>query len=171
MEFFGTRLLSASGTRGDEAPSGAGVIVEAIIKYKASDGSMWGGEEGALEREKLIETIDAIMAPMGPTPDLDRNYVSDGAEYVQHEPEAVIGCKVEIVRLCAERFPDQPIFKYQPPSAIHPFSFAGRFLDDVGGPLNGAWNRFMCTDERGREWQQPYLANNTPKKPIEVKRA
>lgn len=127
-----------------------------IAKWQASDGSEWVLPEDAAKREDLLAAIADAMAPLGA-----ERRIRDG-QYVQHDPETVLGCRVAILRLAAKQFPGESIFRHEPPEEVHPFSIAGRILDDCGGPLNRAWGRFMRIDDQGREWEQPYFTTNPP---------
>lgn len=137
-------------------------MITPITKYRTTDGTEFPTEQGAERHEALCQAIAEVMRPLGASRELRAD------DYVQHDPAAVIKARVGILALAAERA-DYPIFRHQPPEEVHPNSAAGRILDDVGGPLRDAWFRFRCTDEFGREWQQPYFAINTPAKPNRMK--
>jgi hypothetical protein len=59
------------------------------------------------------------------------------------------------------QYPSEAIFAHDA-MEIHPFSYAGRFLDDAGGPLRRVWSRFMCHHD-GWMYEQPYFALNPDK--------
>ena len=44
----------------------------------------------------------------------------------------------------------------------------GHHPRDASPPWDRAYGRAVCVDDMGREWQQPYYANNTPANPVEV---
>lgn len=126
--------------------------VEAITKYRAGDGSEWDTADDAEKRDRLNSEVASIEAMLGAginSPDRRR----------QHNASVLSGAKQMTVLLCRREFPDQSVFQHEP-SEIHPMSFAGRFLDDNGGPLRRVWWRFQCIDEEGREYEQPYYAIN-----------
>lgn len=125
-----------------------------IIKYRADDGSEWKTIAEAVTRDVLCGEIGAVMEPLGDRVRIDSN------QYVQHDPATVIKCRVGILALAAREFPSFDIFSHKPPEEVHPRSIASRILDDLGGPLCRAWNRFSCIDEQGREYEQPYYAIN-----------
>ncbi len=136
--------------------------MQTITKYKANDGCEFKNEHDALKRDQLVAEIDAVMAPINPAPKC-RDH-----QYAQHDPKVVIACRVAILKLCAREFPSFEIFRHQPPEEVHPRSIAGRILDDNRGPLSSAWYRFMLIDDKGREWEQPYYAANTPADAVKI---
>lgn len=139
--------------------------MEAITKYKAIDGSEWRTEKEAMSREALFAEIESVMAPLAGSLAI-AGFDSD--QFYQHEAKTVIACRVAILALAAREFPTFDVFRHKPPEEVRPLSIAGRILDDCGGPLNRAWARFARIDDLGREWQQPYFANNTPANPVQV---
>ena len=63
-----------------------------------------------------------------------------------------------MIELCRELYPTEPVFQNDP-MAIHPMSFAGRFLDDNPSPVGRIWHRFACSAD-GFMYEQPYYALN-----------
>lgn len=126
-----------------------------IIKYQATDGSEWNSPDDARSRDALCEKVNVAMKPLGRTP----RAVEDGKGWLQHDLETVLKVKDAIIEICREQGMAKsfPVFS-NPGRKIHPMSVVGRILDDHGGPLNEAWNRFCRIDEQGREHQQPYYA-------------
>ncbi len=112
-----------------------------ITKYQANDGSVWSTELDAVRRDSDILLVAAIIKPLKPQPSSS----FDG--YIQQDRETVLKVKGELMKI-------------KDPSEVHPMSYAGRAIDDIGGPLSLAWYRIMCTDEKYREWEQPYYAMN-----------
>ena len=131
-------------------------MAQQITKWVANDGSEWRALADAEARDKLVDAIADVMAPLGRDRQLRDN------QFIQHDPHSVLRCRVGILKLAAKEFPSFAIFRHEPLEVVHPMSAAGRILDDCGGPLCQAWNRFMRIDELGREWQQPYFAANPP---------
>lgn len=129
--------------------------MQSVIKFKADDGSEWSTEVAALKRDRLCARINQAMRPLGPANPLMRA----GKGWVQHDLETVNRCKDAIVEICLEEGLGKsfPVFNNKGRN-IHPLSVAGRILDDYGGPLNEAWNRFCRIDPKGREHQQCYFA-------------
>lgn len=101
----------------------------------------------------LEARVQAAMAPLGLTPYLQSH------QYVQHDVEACLQAKRNILAMVRERWSAEtyPVL-LNPDDAIHPMSILGRILCDSGGPLNDAWSRFTAMDfTNGREFEQPYF--------------
>ncbi len=123
-----------------------------ITKYQANDGSVWSTELDAVRRDSDILLVAAIIKPLKPQPSSS----FDG--YIQQDRETVLKVKGELMKIASQRCTWNGWSK--DPSEVHPMSYAGRAIDDIGGPLSLAWYRIMCTDEKYREWEQPYYAMN-----------
>lgn len=130
--------------------------MKSITKFQSDDGSEWTTPEQALARDRLCREVNEAMALLPPRP-VDRT-LDRGERFLQHNRDVVLRAKQAIVDL-AWRETGHEVFKH-PAADIHPFSVAGRVLDDSGSPLNRAWWRFMCIDDQWREWEQPYFARN-----------
>jgi hypothetical protein len=126
-----------------------------ITKYKSTDGSEWDTEAVCVERDELCAQVNEAMAPLGDVPE----GVNAGKGWLQHDPETVLQAKDAILEICREDkyLSSLPAFS-GPGRACHPLSIIGRILDDCGGPLGTAWNRFCRIDSQGREHQQCYYA-------------
>jgi hypothetical protein len=127
-----------------------------ILQYQTKDGRVFNTAEAARDHETLVARIEAIMAPLGDThPD-----VKDGKGWVQHDLETVNRAKDQIIHIGKEKGLFRAFDHIQRALGreLHPFSLAGRILDDHGGPLAHAWARFGRIDEQGREHQQPFYA-------------
>ncbi len=127
----------------------------AFTKYRASDGSEWNTLVEADKRESLCCAVADIMAPLGPAIDLSDDH------YLQHNVATVLAARVGILKLCGRLYPNLQAFHHESLLDIHPMSYVGRLLSEIGGPLyDAAWSRFMRIDSMGREFQQPYYALN-----------
>ena len=137
--------------------------------YIAKDNSKHENEAKAISHEKFIDEIAEAMKPLGERYDDGRCEYANGKGYVQHHPDDVLKAKTGIIKIAKRVVPDD-IWKH-PAKNIHPHSFAGRLLSDSNDFLYSAWRRFMCIDEKGREWGQPYYSLN-PERAIqtEIKR-
>lgn len=129
--------------------------MKTVTKFQTDDGCEFNTIADAMNHEDKCREIAAIMAPLGTVKIKDSNC------YYQHDPATVIRCRVAILKMAA-RYIDDPVFRHEPPEEVHPFSIAGRILDDVGGPLRDPWFRFMRIDDLGREWEQPYFVSRPP---------
>lgn len=134
--------------------------MKAVQRYKAEDGTEFATADEAIRRDQLLADIAFALLPIGEQP--ERGF-SNGEGYIQHEAEAVLRVKSELVRLARRELRgDFPILRV-PPAEIHNHSFMGRLLDECSRPLYRAWWRLMCIDEQHREWGQPYFALNPDK--------
>jgi hypothetical protein len=128
--------------------------VKQIIVYESTDGSRWDHKYQAMQRDTLNTRVEAIERALPKIP-------SEGKR-VAVNIELVRAAKREVVQLCREQFPDERIFKHEPSEDIHPLSYAGRFLDYVGGPLDRVW-RWFAFERDGWLYSQPFYAMNPDK--------
>jgi len=129
-------------------------MTRALTIYVADDGSRWDSAEDAVKRDILDRKVREIEASFPKPPD-------DSNERIKVGPDTA-EAKRAVVELCRALYPNEAVFKH-PPEEIHPFSYAGRFLSEVGGPLNRVWWRFSCIGEDGYMYQQPFYASNPHK--------
>jgi hypothetical protein len=80
--------------------------------------------------------------------------------YIQHTPEIVEEVQAAFIELCVQEgvLPEKFL-----QGKVHRQSIIGRYLDDSNSIFYKHWYRFMCIDEKYREWQQPYFAINIEK--------
>lgn len=129
-------------------------MAKPITRWQTIDGSVFNTEAEANAHDALRVEIAAILAPLGPLPD-DTDFANGGG-YLPHDPADVARAKAALCAIAARTI---PWFREHEAKDIHPMSFAGRLLDDCGPSLlRSAWDRLACTDDRGREWGQPYYA-------------
>lgn len=121
--------------------------------FESTDGSRWPTEAKAMERDTLDAKVREWEALIPEPPKHSYERVDAGDHFM--------AVKEAVVALCRELYPTVEVFKHDAKD-IHPMSFAGRFLDDTGGPLNRIWHRFMC-QHGGFIYEQPYFALNTHK--------
>lgn len=140
--------------------------MKAITKYQAIDGSEWNSPEKAEARDRLVDSVNKIMAMLKPTPE-KLNW--DG--YVQQNAATIAGVKERLYSLANV----EGVLKWWIDSQkqghgktdydlihlCHPSWFC-RMLDGDHGPLDRAYHRLCCIDVSGREWNQPFCANNPP---------
>jgi len=125
-----------------------------VQKFRASDGSEWDDPIKAAKRETLDLAVRDIEGTLNPPPRPGTRHEVDAAAWTK--------AKTAVVELCRQEFPCESAFKANAAS-IHPFSFAGRMLSDVGGPLYRIWCRFMCVGGDHYEYDQPFFANHPEK--------
>lgn len=77
--------------------------------------------------------------------------------YIQHIPGVIDEVQQVFIELCVQEgiLPDKFL-----KGKVHRQGIIGRYLDDSGSGAYKYWNRFMCIDEKYREWEQPYYAIN-----------
>lgn len=84
---------------------------------------------------------------------------------MQHDSATLERARVSILKI-GQRFTTFPAWLQQTidsPECCHP-SWVGRLIDDAcPRPVKSAWFRFQCIDKQGREWGQPFYANNPDK--------
>jgi hypothetical protein len=117
----------------------------------ATDGSQWDTTNEALVRDALDAAVRLIESTIPETP-------NESGIRVAVDASAMRAAKRAVVELCRATYPGENVFRHDP-EAIHPRSYAGRFLDEVGGPLRRVWFRFLCYRD-GWIYEQPFFAIN-----------
>jgi hypothetical protein len=139
--------------------------MKAITKYQSIDGSEFDTEQKAEARDALCVRVNVAMLALGDTP----QDVQNGKGWLQHDLETVNLAKDAILDICrAEGFAKNFTAFKSAGRECHSLSIIGRILDDCGGPLNEAWNRFARIDTQGREHQQCYYAYTNGPSPEQV---
>ncbi len=131
-----------------------------ITKYEANDGSQWDAIDKAVERDTLLLVIAETDRLLKPRPE------GSFEGYVQQDKQNVMDYKRVLMRI-AKKYcyggSDSSIWDL-PVEQLHPSSIAGRFIDDSDcNPLQGAWYRLRCTDDKYREFNQPFYVLNPDK--------
>ncbi len=124
-----------------------------ITKYVSTDGVEWSDAASATIRDELNAEVMAIEATLGRPPECGKRTCIDAAAWVK--------AKLAVVEICRRLWPGEKVFQHAA-ADIHPMSYAGRFLDDVGGPVRRVWHRFMCANG-DFEYDQPFFAMNPDK--------
>ncbi len=83
----------------------------------------------------------------------------NGSGYIQHNSDVVDKCQRSFMDYCYEVLGNKVFLEKK----IHKQGIVGRYLDDSGTDLYVYWHRFMCIDDKYREWGQPYFAINPDK--------
>lgn len=111
------------------------------------------------------EKVEKLFTYLPPSLDSVKNKLDVGFKtgyepYIQHIPEMVDEIQEVFVELCVQEgiLPDKFL-----KTKVHRQGIIGRYLDDSGSGAYKYWYRFMCIDEKYREWQQPYYAINAEK--------
>lgn len=125
-----------------------------IAIYECSDGTRFDDATKAESYESICRRVRDAMGPLSP--------FRDGyQQYRQLSKQECDAAKAQIVAICRELWPQQPVFQH-PADKIHPASFAGRWIDDCRYPcLKKAWFVFQCVNwESYRQYDQPFYALN-----------
>ncbi len=117
----------------------------------------------------LKNRIDKIMSNLPLSTFLSTFNITDKRiPYIQHIPEEFEKTQTEFIKICIDVLKHDHGFVSLCEMAltedkIYRQGIIGRYLEDCGvNELYLTWNRFMCTDEKYREWEQPYFVNSEP---------
>jgi hypothetical protein len=128
-----------------------------VQKFEANDGTVFDDATSALDHDALCTAIatltDALPAPPP----------SGSEEWIQHSMSDFLTYQRALIELFRAKV---PYFANNEHTlwALHAqrpagHTLIGRFIDDSAPrPLYSAWYRIMCTDQRFREWGQPFFA-------------
>jgi hypothetical protein len=119
--------------------------MKAITTYVADDGSLWDSPEQALDRDRLVNAVEAVLKPLGCTPLLE-----DEAFY-QHDPGVAQQVRAALAELSQPDLEFWQIRGYF--QAREPY-----LNDDVHHPLSQAWGRLKRIDKAGREYARLFFA-------------
>ena len=135
--------------------------------YVADDGSRWDTPGLCEARERENAETAPLLAMLGEERRLDER------EYVQHDPATVRAVAIACCTLAGARYGrgdiGELIAKVEAGETWGDRSILARIACDSGGDINRLFGRLACIDRRGREWQQPYYAHNTPNEPVCVR--
>jgi len=116
------------------------------------------------------QKLEKIFSYLPPSLDKVKNNLSENGHkigliseyepYIQHIPEMVEEAQRSFIELCVqEGILDKKFLS----GKVHRQGIICRYLDDSVSGIYKYWNRFMCIDEKYREWEQPYYAINFEK--------
>ena len=129
-----------------------------ITKYLADDGTEFNTEIEAVNHDALCLEIKEVMSDLPKRPENGRKFES-GKGFIQHKPHVFFGVRHALLAI-GKRYIDHGwIDQAIKDCDIHP-SWVLRLFDEQCRPLSRAWYRFMCTDNKLREWGQPYFADH-----------
>ncbi len=118
--------------------------MKSVTKYVSRDGRLFSDEDSCLRHESLQDEADAVCAIIGPAVKDDGCNFANGHGYVQRDPDAVFRAEKALRDACLRLHGnDNP-----------------RYLCDSNSPFCSVSVRLRCIDVKGREWGQPYYANN-----------
>lgn len=84
---------------------------------------------------------------------------SGSVYYIQHLKEDVEKAQTDFLKICDKELGTN----LNTNGVVHRLGIVGRILSDSDNTLYHYWNRFMCIDEKYREWQQPHYCFNIDK--------
>lgn len=136
--------------------------MQPVTVYVANDGEQFSTPEKALERDQLIEDIDAVMSALKPTPRSSfEGYVQQDKASVEQVQRGLYNLllKYEVISWWINRQKND--FKKTDKDLIgtHPSWFL-RMIDGTCRPFERAYGRLYRIDSDYREWEQPYYAIN-----------
>lgn len=145
-------------------------MAQQITKWKAADGSEWTSQDKADERELLILAVKEAMKPLGDKPNLPGCEFENGGGFVQHDPANVVRARLDLYEIAKGPLGwwirDQKEIHgktdYALAVEIH-VSWHLRMLDGGCDPLERAYGRIACIDDKHREWGQPFFGMNPEK--------
>lgn len=131
-------------------------MVEKIEKYRAKDGSEWSTTSAASEREKLLDEVAEAMKL------LPRMSGLQSGQFVQRDKVVLLEVRRKVFELVRrDILVGFPTLIGANADDCHPMGGVGRIVSDCGGPIANAWNSLCVYDfKTGREYSQPYFANN-----------
>ena len=136
--------------------------MKTITKFKAYDGSEFDDEQKCSEYETNCRHADDIISQLYPRPD-DSDFSNGNLGYIQHDPVMFLKVRQELLEQANIESPHKWIDQSIEDTTVHP-SWAFRWISECcTGRLNRAWNRIYCTDDKFREWGQPYFRDNHDK--------
>ena len=116
------------------------------------------------------EKLEELFNYLPPSPDSVKDNLSENGQkiglktgyepYIQHIPEMVEESQRSFIEFCVQ---EGILDKKFLDGKVHRQGIIGRYLDDSGTLAYKYWYRFMCIDEKYREWSQPYFAINFEK--------
>ena len=125
-----------------------------ITIYECNDGTRFDSEKQALEYNVLLSKCNSINDIIGCKVELEYD------QYVQRNAETVKKQWKVFCNIVAEYIPDYVQIAKECGNGTRHRSHICRVIDDYNTKcLYSLYYRFVCIDEQGREYQQPYFAN------------
>lgn len=141
-----------------------------VKRFQSEDGKLFDSAEKCLSYEIDLTAVQTVMSLLNPTPKDDHCEFANGRGFVRQDIQLVEKCMRIVINIAAIDLKDK-----KEEIMEHPFlyrnSVIGRYLSDSDkGFLYSAWCRFMCMDDIGREFGQPYFSAHPEKaEQIEIK--
>jgi len=137
-----------------------------VTRYEANDGAIFTTEEAALKRDAIIEQVKEAMRLMPDLPKDENCDFANGDGYYQHDLKALESTRKMLLEVFksngfADNWAALKNVTYEQ-WQVHPSNFI-RMIDGSCSPLEKAYYRLWNIDAQGREFGQPYYANNPEK--------
>lgn len=118
--------------------------MKTIIKYEAIDGKIFDSEKECIKYDKIAEKVNEYLKDYE-----DPDNFNIGIGYIQHPKHTKNKFVYELLKLANEWWPKEKFVG---------FSYVlGRYIDDSHMRcLNHLMHRYMCMDDKDREFEQPY---------------
>lgn len=124
-----------------------------VTRYISDDRGEFSTKEQALLCDSIQHEVEALMAEVPITKELNW----DG--YYQRTPEQIQKIREGLLKIAA-RVSDHRWVRESLEPKTHA-SYAARIIGELPyRTLDMAWNRVCCIDSKGREWNQPFLAEH-----------
>jgi len=137
--------------------------MKTITKYQAEDGKEFTSIAECVEYDGIINNVKLIMADLPQRPDETGCSFENGGGFIQHDKANLNRVRTNLLRQINKHIKHNWIDQAIEDESIH-HSWVGRLVSDYSiPPFEKAWYRFMCIDNQGREWGQPYFASNPEK--------
>lgn len=147
----------------NKAPQTPTIII--VTYYDAPDGCRFTTYDACDAYMQVKSKLDVVMTEMPKlVKDLGHN------EYLQHNIHSFIHLRNKFLNILMQHY-DFGSVKHWVEDTINKegihISYSARAIDEMcPSGINRLYYRFQCVDAQGREWQQIYYANNTPKDPV-----
>ncbi|MFA5999924.1 MAG: hypothetical protein WC783_03010 [Candidatus Paceibacterota bacterium] len=120
-----------------------------ITKYKSKDGKLFDTEDKC---KKYEDKYNAVMRIYNILPKVDIN--SNDGTFYRHDLRTFEKFKTKLFEFMLDYFKDE--LKGDTKAVKQRFGIVGQFIDG-DDLLIKLWDRYMCTDDQGREYGQPHF--------------
>lgn len=136
--------------------------MKTVSMYQANDGKRFTSKADCRLYETIVKQRDTALSQLETIADKDCSFANGGG-YIQHDPEKVKKVKLQYLKLIElnTEWKDLKKAVKNQKENLDKITFLGRYLDDSDSYFRSGYYRlFMCIDELGREWGQPYYRLN-----------
>lgn len=130
-----------------------------VLNFESFDGVLFENEQDCLNHENMVNKFKALSARLKPIPENDGCKFANGNGFIQQHIAVVSDVMVETAELAGLELNNYPKFTENPYACRH--GIIGRIIDESGNRhACRLWSRFMCMDDSGCEWGQPYYTSH-----------